>query len=329
MASKRNGTFKKLTGPYPVVPTPLTKDFSFDGKSQGNLLEKLCDSGLSGLTLLGSSAEATYLTCGERKKILKYCIKKLDGRVSTIVGVIRWGTEQAVEEAKFAVDNGADVLMVALPQYYRTPFSQVLQHYETVVEQVNAPVLYYHYPEPTGLHLTPAQIGELFEKVDLIGIKESGFSTPEVGQHLPRFNRPVRVFSGQSFNLLAVLRMGAVGAICPTGILMPKTSIALGKAIIAKNISAAARLQDKIYDALPILSPGSNIPNRVAKSAFKTTLRFGLKIPKPPGVPHAGLKEALAACGIISCAAVRPPQPPLNDKKRDEIRRLAPKVCEL
>lgn len=326
--AEKTTTFDRLTGSFPVVPTPFLDDFTIDLDSLGRLLDRLIDSGLSGLTLLGSSSETTYLTEPERGKVLEFALARLARRVTTVVGIIRFGTQQAVEEGKRALDLGADALMVALPQYFKTPTDDVIAHYEAFVRSTGAPVLYYHYPEPTNLHLDPKQINKLFERVALCGIKESGFSTPELIRHMRSILRPVRIFTGQSFNLMDALEAGAAGAICPAGVLMPKTSMALCTAVEGGDRKGARVAQERLYSCLPVLTPGT-ISARLAQGALKFGLRFGVSLPRPAGVPHAGLKEALAATGILRSAAVRPPQPAVGQKKRDEIRALAPLLSEL
>lgn len=319
---------ERFAGPFPVLPTPFDSSGAVDAKGLEGIIELLLDRGIGGLTILGSSSESTYLTKDERCKVMELALKRISGRAITLVGIIQWGSEEAVEEALRAKDTGADALMVALPQYYRTPLDEVIRHYEKIVSRSELPVFFYHYPEATGLELKPKRIRELFDKVDLVGIKESGFSTPEMTAHLKIIERPIKVFTGQSFNLLKALDMGAVGSICPVSVLMPATSLKLVEAVKAGDREGARKAQKRLFDAFPLVTPG-NVPVQIARAAFKIALALGIKLPKPPGVPHAGIKEALAAIGIIDCGAVRSPQPPLNVKKIRMIKALAPELSEL
>lgn len=325
--SLNKGTLK-LSGPFPVLPTPFDAYQKLDLPGLEAILDRLLDRGIEGVTLLGSSSEAPYLTGVEKRRILKAALKKIAGRAAGLVGIIAWGTVQAVEAAREARDLGADALMVALPQYYRTPLGSVIEHYQAVVQATELPVIYYHYPETTGLDLSPRQMTKLFAEVELAGIKESGFSTPELASHLRRIHRPIQVFTGQSFNFLAALTAGAAGAICPMGVLMPLTSLSLMRAFEGCNKAGAVKMQRALDEALPIVIPG-NVPTNLARRAFKSSLKTGLPLPKPPGVPHAGIKEALAALGIIGSAQVRTPQPALTFKKKREIKMVAEKLSEL
>ena len=318
----------EFVGAFPVLPTPMHDDQSLDLDSLSNVLTRLLDAGIGGITVLGSSSEATYLTGDEKRQILSAVTKQTAGRVKTLVGIVRFGTVPAVEEAKRACDLGADGLMVALPVYFRVTFEDVVRHFEAIVETSNVPVMYYHYPEPTGLSLKPKQMAKLFEKVNLSGIKESSFSNPETRKHLKLISRKIQVFTGLSFNLLAALSAGAIGAICPLGALMPKTSLELFQAHGRSDKHTMLKCLKRFFTGLPLVTPGT-VPPAVARSALKFGMAAGISLPKPPGVPHSGIKEALASLGIIKSARIRDPQPRLSEKKKAEIRKLAPQVVEL
>jgi len=303
------GIVARLGGSFPAVVTPFHDDESLDLESLATLLEWLFARDMRGFTLLGSSAENTYLTAEERTRIVQ-CAKRLLGdRVTLLVGVILFGTRAAVEEGKRLRDCGADALMVALPQYYVTPLAEVVAHYGAIVRDVGLPVVYYHYPDPTHLRLTPEEVARLFAEVDLCGIKNSNLDIGDLKAQLGAIERPIRMFAGQSFSFLEALKSRAVGAICPVACLMPKTSVALHSAFEAGDLARAKELQSALFRALPAVMPEAGPAG-------------------PVGVPHAGVKEALVTAGILRSAKVRLPQPGLSDGKRLEVRDLAPKIVE-
>jgi 4-hydroxy-tetrahydrodipicolinate synthase len=317
-----------LTGAFPVLPTPMNDDQSLDMDGLREVLGRVLNTGIKGITVLGSSSEATYLTDGEKKEILGAVVKQASGRAKILAGVVRFGTNVAVEEARMACDQGADGLMVALPVYFRVTFDDVVRHFEAIVEASGVPVIYYHYPEPTGLGLKPRQMARLFEKVNLVGIKESSFSNPEMRKHLKMIKRPIKVFTGLSFNLLAAFSAGAVGSICPLAVLMPKTSLEIFQARERGDKHTQVKCLKRFFKGLPFVTPGA-VPPAVARSALKFGMASGVSLPKPPGVPHSGVKQGLASLGIIRSAQIRDPQPRLSEKKKEELGKLAPQIVEL
>lgn len=300
----------ELSDVFPVLPTPFFEDESLDLDSLGTLIDRVLEAGARGLTVLGSGAEAVYLTESERDAVLAYAVKRIDGRATVLSGVMRYGTHQAVEQGKRFRDLGADAIMVALPQYYVTPLSSVIGHYARFVREVGVPTLYYHYPKPTHLELGPEQVGKLFAEVDLVGIKNSAVDTSNVLAQIEAIGRPIRMFTGQSFDLLPCLRGGAVGSICPVATLMPRTARSIVAEHDAGKGDAAQEAQNRIFQAAPFVMPEPTDEGLVA-------------------VPHAGVKEALATAGIIRSATIRAPQPSLSDERRRQIRQLVPTLLEL
>lgn len=301
----------KLGGAFPPIPTPFADDQSLDLDGLGTLVDRLADAGIPGLTLLGSSSEATYMTEDERARVFEAASRRADGRMVLVAGVIRHGTRQAVEEAKRYRELGAQTLMVALPQYYETPFSQIVEHFRAIRTEVGLPTLYYHYPKPTHLSLDPDAVAKLFAEVDLCGIKNSSLDTSDTLAQIEKIDRPVRMFSGQSFDYLACLQGGAVGTICPVAVIKPKTVIELKRAFDQGDETAATEAQNRIYSAAPFVMPEPGEGGGMV------------------GVPHAGIKAALTAVGIFRSDRVRDPQPQMSAGRREEIRAMAGSQLEL
>ena len=97
---------ERLRGSFPVMPTPFHDDQSLDLDGLSAVIDRVLDRGIKGLTLLGSSAEAAYLTADERTQVLRHAVQRVNGRATLLVGVIQVGPLPAVEEAKRFRDLG-------------------------------------------------------------------------------------------------------------------------------------------------------------------------------------------------------------------------------
>jgi len=118
------------------------------------------------------------------------------------------------------------------------------------------------------------------------------------------------MFTGHSFDFLACLRGGAVGSICPAAVLMPRSAAAIARRHAAGEGEAAEAAQQAMFRALPFVMPEPGPDG-------------------PVGVPHAGVKEALVALGILRSSRIRGPQPSLSEGRRAEIRQMAAAIAEL
>jgi 4-hydroxy-tetrahydrodipicolinate synthase len=318
----------QLQGIFPVLPTPFDDELRIDFDGLDRVVDRLVEARVDGLMVLGSGGENTYLTEDERAQVVARTLGRLPPELASIAGIITHGTAQAALEAKRYRDAGVSALLVGLPQYYRAPLDAVFAHYDAVTQAVDIPVLYYHYPTTMHLRLTPDAIGKLFARVPLAGIKESGLSTPELIAHRKHIGRPVRIFSGQSFSLRRALEEGAVGAICPLAVLMPRTALELVRAFRAGDERACRAAQLKLLESLRFVS-GVGAPLSIARRVLEHSIEHGIRLPEGASLPHAGVKEALRALKVIDCASVRPPQAPLAAAQAARVQRSIAARAEL
>jgi hypothetical protein len=75
-----------LTGIYPVVPTPLLDDESFDARTMGHLIDHYVETGCHGLVVLGSGGELPCFTAAEKITILETALDAARGRIPIIAG---------------------------------------------------------------------------------------------------------------------------------------------------------------------------------------------------------------------------------------------------
>ncbi len=70
-----------LSGIFPVVPTPLKEDETFDARAMSHLAEFYVSAGSHGLVVLGSGGELPYFSGNEKVAILKTVMDAVRGRV--------------------------------------------------------------------------------------------------------------------------------------------------------------------------------------------------------------------------------------------------------
>ena len=325
--SERESDGTPLHGAFPVLPTPLDATGGLDLQSLRSLVERLGDRRLSGLTVLGSGGELPYLTLAEREDVLRTVRSTASDRVRLIVGLACFGTVQAVEEARRMFAAGADALLVALPQYYATPIDGIIGHYDAIAAAVEIPILYYHFPSVTHLRISQDDFVRLAERVPIAGTKESGLSTPELRRRVENAPRPLSIFTGISFNALDALDAGAAGVICPIGVLMPDTTAQLLAAHAAGAREQASAAQERLRRAIPLMG-GGGLPEAVARFLLLNALRRAIPLPQRE-LPHAGIKHALSALGVIASDTVRPPQVGLTTSRSTKVAELARELHEI
>ena len=141
-----------------VVPTPLKEDESLDSEGLKHLINYYIESGCHGILVLGSAGEFPYFSFEERLQIVSDAVAAVDGRVPLMVGV---GFNSQVETLSFikqAETMAVDSFLVITPTFFPAEFEDVHRYFTAVCDASSRSVLYYNYPQMTGIFLTPEQI---------------------------------------------------------------------------------------------------------------------------------------------------------------------------
>lgn len=139
---------KLLRGNYPILATAWADDGRFDPVSQARLIDWLIDSGGHGLVVAANASEGHAQSDAEREQIVKFCLKRIAGRVPVIVTVTHFAIEVATEKARQAQDLGASCVM-SMPQFFGNwgaDLSATFAYYRALAAAVKIPVMVQDHP---------------------------------------------------------------------------------------------------------------------------------------------------------------------------------------
>ena len=106
-------------GLMPAMVTPFDEREELDLAATEAVIERFIEAGVSGISPLGSTGEASHLTTEERKRFAREVVRIVGGRVPLVVGVGFSGTRETVELARHAQEVGADAVLVVSPFYWK------------------------------------------------------------------------------------------------------------------------------------------------------------------------------------------------------------------
>lgn len=281
-----------------VVMMSAFRDGSVDENAMRHMTDHFISEGAYGLVVLGSNGENPFLADDEKKRIIDIVVDQAKGRVPVVAGTSYMGTDQTIELTRHARDAGAEAAMIALPIYYKLDFADVKRHYRRVADEAGLPILYYNFPDATGLKLSPAEIAEIAEIEQVIGVKETILDIDEVGElaDIMKDKKPFAVFSGTAFNMVSVMERGGCGSIGVVANLAPKKVVDFYKAIKSGDAEKTNELQSEIFKLIPLMTAAS--------------------------CPHAIMKESLRQLGHPITAEVKGPLPPLTDEQKELVTRV-------
>jgi dihydrodipicolinate synthase/N-acetylneuraminate lyase len=161
-------------GLMPAMVTPFDERGELDLGATEAVIERFIEAGVSGISPLGSTGEASHLTANERKRFAEEVVRIVGGRVPVVIGVGATGTRETVELARHAQEAGADAVLVVSPFYWKVGEEGLFKHFATVAESVEIPVLIYNLPMLTGIDLSPSLVARIAaECPNAVGIKDT------------------------------------------------------------------------------------------------------------------------------------------------------------
>lgn len=248
----------------PVV-TALDEQGHVDIEGNKKIYDFLIENGMDGILLFGSIGEFFAVPLEEKKALIKAAIEHIHHRVTVYVGTCHMEFETCVELSNYAVEQGADGVMVISPYYFSLPQSAILNFYETLAERVKGPLLLYNFPDRTGHDLTPDLIYTLVSKhKNIVGIKDTVATmghTRAIIQKVKKEFPDFMVFSGFDEFFGHNVLSGGDGCVAGLSNFAPEVASGYAMAARADDLDKMAEAQQKIdslmaiYDVAPQFIP--------------------------------------------------------------------------
>jgi 4-hydroxy-tetrahydrodipicolinate synthase len=246
-----------FAGVFAAMTTPFAADGSLDLDGLRQLVDRLIDNGVDGLTPNGSTGEFTSLTHEERKQVVEVVVEQAADRVPVIPHTGALTTAEAVELSCHANDVGASGVLAIAPFYEPIALDEIRGYYQAISDDVSIPVGIYNLPPATGVNLEPAFVAQLAREIENVSfIKDSTGDLTQLARLVHEHGDVVTVFNGADTLLLAAFGAGVPAAIIGAPNLIPAQTTAVYDAYAdGRDDDARAQLRE-IYDVLQFLLSG-------------------------------------------------------------------------
>lgn len=140
-------------GVFIIAVTPFTDGGDLDLASTDRMVDFYLERGVTGITVLGIMGEAPKLTAEESRSFVRRVLKRVNGRIPTVVGVSSPGFAPMRELADAVMDDGAAGVMVAPAGHLRSD-DQIYGYYAGVAEALGkTPFVLQDYPLTTNVQI--------------------------------------------------------------------------------------------------------------------------------------------------------------------------------
>lgn len=239
----------------PVV-TALDENGHIDTEANKRIYEHLIQGGIDGILIFGSIGEFFALPMEEKKDMVREAVACIDHRVTVYIGTNSMEFEECVEFSNFALDAGADGVMVISPYYFNLPDSAVENFYDSLADRVNGPVLLYNFPARTGYDLKPEVIlGLVRRHKNIVGIKDTVGTmghTRAIIQAVKREFPEFLVYSGFDEFFAHNVLSGGDGCIAGLSNFAPAVAAGFAGAARDNDLAAMQAYQQKIDSLMAI-----------------------------------------------------------------------------
>ncbi|MHA1535405.1 MAG: 4-hydroxy-tetrahydrodipicolinate synthase [Promethearchaeota archaeon] len=235
------------TGVMPALVTPFNKDDeSINEENLRNLVNNLIDQGVTGLVPVGTTGEFVNMTFEERLRVIEIVVDETNGRVPVIAGTGETGTKLVIDATKAATDIGADACIIVTPYYLKPKAKGLYDHYFTIAEKTDIPLVLYNIPACTGVELPWTVVEDLVDIENFVAIKDSSGDYKYFSALLEKVSDKISVLIGWDENVLGALAGGAAGCILGSANVIPKVWLELYDHVENNRLKEAQTLQKKV-----------------------------------------------------------------------------------
>jgi 4-hydroxy-2-oxoglutarate aldolase len=200
-----------------------------DLAAQKQYFSYLAQSGLTGLVILGSNAEAFLLTRDEKIALMKAAREAVGPHYPLMIGISGFSVAQVLENIGDAISAGANYGLLLPAAYYGAATSKevVMGFYNEVAEKSELPIVIYNFPGIcSGVDIDSDTIAALAKKNPgkIVGVKLTCGSVAKITRlaaELP--SNSFSTYAGQADFLIGGLAVGSAGCVSAFSNIFPKT----------------------------------------------------------------------------------------------------------
>jgi 4-hydroxy-tetrahydrodipicolinate synthase len=285
-----------LSGLAVALATPFTATGEVDLSAFRKLVRHVAGGGADTLIPLGTTGEASTLLEAERDALITACLEESKGR-PVVVGTGSNATRQAAALTKRAQELGAAGALVVTPYYNKPNPDGLVAHYAAIAAAApGLPLIAYNVPGRTGLNVTPQVLARLWENPQVVAVKESSGSLPQIAEVARTLPPGKTLLCGDDNLALAAIAVGATGLVSVLGNVLPRETAMMIAAARRGNTLEALRLFQQLLPLMDALFLESNpIPLKAALKLLGLGEEF-LRLPLMPASAATRTRVAEALC---------------------------------
>ncbi|WP_428422966.1 4-hydroxy-tetrahydrodipicolinate synthase [Methylibium sp.] len=292
---------KPIVGSIVALVTPMHDDGSVDYPALRRLIDWHIAEGTDCIGVVGTTGESPTVTPEEHCEIIRVAVEHVAGRVPVMAGAGANSTREAIELSRYAKQVGADCTLQVVPYYNKPTQEGQYQHFRTIAEAVDIPVVLYNVPGRTVADMLPETVLRLAQVPGIVGLKEATGNIERACWLIRQAPKGFSIYSGDDPTAVALMLLGGHGNVSVTANVAPRAMHALCVAAMAGDAKRAAEIHLKL---LPVHKQLFCEPNPIpVKWALQRMGRCGgtLRLPLTPlsAGQQPAVEQSLREAGLL------------------------------
>lgn len=285
-----------------AIVTPMFANGDLDFARLKSLIEWHVTEGTDAVVIVGTTGESPTVDFEEHAALIRASVEYADKRIPIIAGTGANSTKEAVHLTDVAERAGANYALSVAP-YYNKPTQQGMYlHYKAIAESAALPLILYNVPGRTVADISTETVLRLAEIKNIIGLKDATASMARGAELLQHAPADFALYSGEDVSTLALMLLGAHGAISVTANVAPRLMHKMCAAALAGNIDEAILLNNTLLGLHNHLFLEANpIPVKWALQQMGK-IEGGIRLPLTPleTKHHATLSATMRSVGVLT-----------------------------
>lgn len=232
-----------IKGSIVALITPFDEAGNVNYRKLRELLNMHIEHGTDAVLILGTTGETPALSEEEQDEIVRVSVEEAGGRIPIIVNSGTNNTEKSIARSIKYQEMGANGLLVITPYYNKPNQSGMIEHFYKIADSVSIPIYIYNVPSRTGICIDVGIVAELSKHPNIAGIKEASGDMSYVAKLSTLIHDDFNIYSGNDDITIALMSMGAAGAVSVWANLMPEKVHEMTHAYLEGRTEEAGKMQ--------------------------------------------------------------------------------------
>jgi len=236
-----------------AMVTPFDHKGNIDFEKTTQLINYLISNGSDALVIAGTTGESPTLSTEEKLALFRHSVKVVDGRVPVVAGTGSNNTYASIELTKKAEEIGVDAIMIVAPYYNKPNQEGLYQHFKTIAESTELPVMLYNIPGRSVINMSVDTIVRLAELPNVVALKDASGDLDAMTAIIAQTSDDFALYSGDDGLTLPVLAIGGTGIISVASHVIGNEMQEMVKLYESGNPKEAAKIHQRIVPVMKSL----------------------------------------------------------------------------